>query len=316
MALLPPVSCTNEVETIWSDDNAPILVLNAQIHQEDAHHTLFVYCSEKSHCDPLGGATVICSVNSKPVAVEEQDKGAYVFASKLAAGDIIDFKVTWKTLSATARAEVPEPVGEITGVTVTDVTIENDETSWQRRLESVAFKDRPDANDYYMLSIEDVYNRLDDDGNIIESISTRVSIDASDDKVLNPMGAEMTEFLDYDNDFNIFTDEMFADASYTFKLYPNEWAVYSAEWVDFMGRFSDGDKYTIDRVYKVYSLTFDEFLYLKAITAQYNNIELMTEPVIFPENVTGGLGFVAAMSPVSRVVTRGPFEFDGNYYDY
>ena len=307
--LVPLASCTTEVETLWSDSNAAMLVLNAQIRQDEAIHTLSVYCSEGSHCNPVEDALVACTVNSKPVDVETREGGKYCFEANLTAGDEVAFQVSWKGKNASASAEVPVSAGEITGVTTTEVILEDGDYSWTKIQEAITFKDRAGEKDFYMLSIEDVYNRLDDNGNIVESVPVRVSIDAGNDKVLNPMGAEVTELFGYDNDYNVFTDEMFSDASYTFKVYANDWAVYSPEWVDFMNRYSEGEKYSVSRDYKIYSITFEEYMYLNAISARGNDLGMMTEPVVFPENVTGGLGFVTVTSPVVWRRTTGPYKF-------
>ena len=65
----------------------------------------------------------------------------------------------------------------------------------------------------------------------------------------------------------------------------------------------------MDRVYKVYSIDFDEYMYLQAMSARSNDIGFMTEPVVFPENVVGGHGFVTAMTPVTWTISSGPYEF-------
>ena len=308
--ILPLASCENDVETIWSDNNEARLVLNAQIRQDKATHTLFVYNSEKSHCDPVDGAAVTCTLNSKPLEVVPSEGGRYKFDAQLSAGDALEFKVSWRGLNASASAVVPEPAGGITAVTITEMIIEDEyESQWSRILESITFKDRPGVKDFYMLTVENVYHRLDAEGNVTESFAVETTVDAGDDKVLNPMGAEVSEFTGYDNDYNIFTDEMFADASYTFRVYATNGYVYSNEWVEFLNRFSEGDPYTMDRVYKVYSIDFDEYMYLQAMSARSNDIGFMTEPVVFPENVVGGHGFVTAMTPVTWTISSGPYEF-------
>ena len=126
-AILPLTACENEIETIWSDDNPPVLVLNAQIKQDEAEHTLFVYCSEKSHCEAVD-AKVTVQVNSKDVELvheqdQEQESARYVFSTPLVAGDKLYFKAEYNGLTATARAEVPVAVGEITKVEVSEVTV-------------------------------------------------------------------------------------------------------------------------------------------------------------------------------------------------
>ncbi len=314
-AILPLTACENEIETIWSDDNPPVLVLNAQIKQDEAEHTLFVYCSEKSHCEAVD-AKVTVQVNSKDVELvheQDQESARYVFSTPLVAGDKLYFKAEYNGLTATARAEVPVAVGEITKVEVSEVTVESmlDGEKEQRRQDAVTFKDNVGTQDFYMLVVTDVYSRIDADGQSVREYHHKVHVDTSLDKVLNPMGAEVSEFLGYGNDFNVFSDEMFADGSYTLKILASKWGYYYGEWNDFWAEFQEGDSYKKDRHYKIYTLDFDEFLYVKAISAAYNDIGFMTEPMIYPENVTGGLGFVSAITPIEWITPGTPVPFTG-----
>ena len=46
VAALAAVSCENTVDKIWSDDNEAMLVLNAQLRQDERIHRVFVDCSQ------------------------------------------------------------------------------------------------------------------------------------------------------------------------------------------------------------------------------------------------------------------------------
>ncbi|MBP5505533.1 MAG: DUF4249 family protein [Bacteroidales bacterium] len=324
--MMPLAACENEIETIWSSDNMPRLVLNAQIMQDETEHTVRVFCSKFSRSEPMA-AEVTVTLNSKAVKVthvviEEEEgmeglggeeSGRYTFQAQLSPGDRLEFKAHAMGLTATAVAEVPVAVGEITKVEVSEVTVENmfDSEKEHRVQDAITFKDHKGELDYYMLIMEDVYKHLDAGGNVVDEYVHKVNMDTALDKVLNPMGAEAAELLGYDNDFNVFTDEMFADGEYTFKILASKWDYFGGNWLEFWEAFEEGDTYAIDRRYKIYTLGFDEFLYLKAISAAYNDIGFMTEPMIYPENVTGGLGFVAAISPIDWVTPGTPIPFTG-----
>lgn len=93
---------------------------------------------------------------------------------------------------------------------------------------------------------------------------------------------------------------------------------YDENWTMFWDDFQEGDYYSMDRVIRVYTLTFDEYVYLKSIIAANNDLGFMTEPVIYAENVEGGLGFVTAMTPSSYTIKfpAEPYEGEPPYTAY
>ena len=103
---------------------------------------------------------------------------------------------------------------------------------------------------------------------------------------------------------NVFTDSRFPDGSYTLNVY--------TYYPDFQGWGSDRKNHIqVDVVVRLLSITEAQFRYLRAMNCldseDYN--ETFMEPVIVPQNVSGGLGFVGASSEqrvTLRMVDRPP----------
>ena len=314
-AALLASSCENTVETIWSDQNEAILVLNAQLIQDSPSHMVYVHCSEGGRNNDVPDADVFYRINGgaeKKVAptshyeewydgtLHEEFEG-YAFKETFAAGDRVSLRASWHGLEATGEIVFPESAAKITAVDTAKIVFTNDDGYYQThttRQYRITVKDKPGEKNYYMLRFEDIYYRLDPSGNKIASVSINGSFDAADDHVLHPVENSMMEdIIGRDNYYETFTDEMFEDASYTIKVTDSSWEAYSWDWTLFWDQYEEGDYYCMDRLIKVYTLTFDEYIYLRAIDAAGNDLGFMTEPVIFPGNVTGGLGFVSGVTP-------------------
>jgi len=338
-AALLTAACENDVDIIWSDSNKAILVLNAQLQQDDASHRIFINCSEGSRSEKVTDADVTCSINGGtaikvlPATVEydlfdgstASEHTGYGFDTSLKAGDRLDIQVRWKGLSASASFTVPESSAKITAVDTARVELAEEGNyggnTHTTRQYLITVKDKPDEKNYYMLRFQDVYYKLDESGAKVDSLVCRGSFDASDDKILHPVqNSIIDELFGNYNDYDIFNDEMFSGSTCTLKVYDSYYALYFDDWMNFWNKFLEGERYSLDRRIKVYTITFDEYLYLNAIGSAANDLEFMTEPVIYPENVTGGLGFVSVATPAVWAISFPPQEYDGeapiNAYRY
>ena len=316
-AALLAVSCENTADIVWSDENDALLVVNSQIRQDQKQHSVWVELSDGGNSSWLTDAKVVININggasitARPIVEEweaysgymiEEFKG-YCFDADLEAGDEISIQVGWKTLSASARVTVPESAAKITALDTMRVVLAesgpNGGDTRTTRQYIITVKDKEGENNYYMLAVQDVYYRLDASGRRIASFETRGYFDAKYDRMLHPLENELLEDIGIgdDNDYELFNDEMFADASCTLKVYDSYYGVYRDDFTKFFEQFEEGDSYCMDRRIKIYTIPFDEYLYLKAISTAYDSLEFLTEPIIYPENVSGGLGFVTAITP-------------------
>ena len=330
------VSCENTVEEIWSNDNEAILVLNAQLWQDRTLHRIFVHCSEGSHSNEVKDADVTLTVNggapqkALPWNYTEEGFNGYMIEefrgynvdADLAPGDKVEVRASWHGLSASASIEVPEVCGTISKVDTAYIVVPgggSDGRDWHSRQYAITVKDKAGEKNYYMLSFEDIFYRINPYGVKVDSFASEGSFDSTADPLLHPAESSLLEdYLGDDNRYETFTDDSFADASCTLKVMDTAYASYFGDWSRFWDTFQEGDFYSLDRVIKVYTLTFDEYIYLKSILAANNDIEFMTEPVIYAGNVSGGLGFVTAITPSAYTIQFPPEPYTGEppYFAY
>lgn len=109
-----------------------------------------------------------------------------------------------------------------------------------------------------------------------------------------------------ENKYNVFTDGRFQDGGCTLKVYTSLYKSY------------DPGLYHITRrsqsiTIRLLSISEAEFRYLKALNLleSDNYDEALMEPVIMPNNVKGGLGFVG-ISSETQIVMQLPDEFTNN----
>lgn len=331
LAVLLAVSCENTVEKIWSDENEAILVVNAQMLQDNHNHRVFVNCSEGGSTTKILDAAVTCAINggaavqALPVIVEKElyngniaeEFYGYGFDADLNPGDEIAINVRWKDLSASAKVKVPESAATITALDTMKVVLtgENSNTGGNTRTTrqyNITVKDFPGEKNYYMLRAEEIFYRIDASGRKVASISCNGQFDADYDRILHPLESSlMDDIIGSDNRYEIFNDEMFADASCTLKIMDAYYYYYLDDVFRFFEQFEEGDSYAMDRIFKVYTISFEEYLYLKALGSNELDLEFMTEPVIYPENVTGGLGFVTVVTPSTWTISFPPEPYTG-----
>ena len=289
-------------------------MLNAQLKQDNQVHMVYVHCSEGGRNNDVTDADVFYSINGgaeKKMAphsryeewydgeLHEEFEG-YQFEETFAPGDRVSLRASWHDLKASGEIIFPESAAKITAVDTAKIVHSNADgynETYSTRQYRITVKDKAGEKNYYMLRFEDVYYQLDASGKKVSSITIDGSFDATDDHVLHPVeNSMMGDLIGGYNYYETFTDEMFADASYTIKVTDNRWS-YVGAFTEFWERFQEGDSYSLDRRIKVYTLTFDEYIYLRAIDAAGNDLGFMTEPVIYPGNVLGGLGFVTGVTP-------------------
>ena len=314
-AALATVSCERTVEEIWSSDNDAMLVLNAQLKQDAKSHRVFVHCSSGSNSEVVKDAEVTVSVNGAspvkgvPLAYTEELYDGYTIdffdgyevTVDLAPGDKIDVKAKWQSLTASATVEVPAACGLISALDTGMINIPaggEDGHDYRSRQYNIAVQDRAGEKNYYLLVMEDTFYRISPSGEKLDSITVKGDFDSTSDPLLHPMETSLLEeLIGDDNRYNIFTDESFDGTFCTLKVMDNIYGYYDDKWTKFWEPCEFGEYYSLDRAVKVYTLTFEEYIYLKSIMAANSDLGFMTEPVIFAENVTGGLGFVTAMTP-------------------
>ena len=317
-------SCYEEI-LIPTEDKDPVLVMNAQMDNLEAIHTVHLSCSSLSKVDPFPGATVKVFVNGTFVtqAVEIDDEDAwnntpYVFEAEFHPGDEVRLEASKGAFNATATAIVPQPVSiESIDTSSVRMTFMDESTDYVQL--KVRFKDLP-GNSWYGVDHyqEDLWEYLDEEGNISPeytvSTTTHGDLDTGYDPVISEgsgkaAGSDLGALLSVENYYNCFADTPIADQECTLRVMVYTWSFYLPD-----NRYGilipeeledDPEAWSIlmampARVrrtccFRLRSLDFSQYHYLKAL----NNLEtfgtevnFLVEPTTLPSNVEGGLGFV------------------------
>lgn len=172
----------------------------------------------------------------------------------------------------------------------------------------ITIKDRPGEKNYYRLIIQEneYYKDPVTQNQYGPSISYPDIISQEDvvltDGHLTTADDENFGILDMviQNKYNIFTDHRFLDATYTMKVY-TRYSYYMSETKGLI----------IDAEIRLLSLPEAYYRYLRAMNCleSENYNATFMEPVIIPNNIHGGLGFVGAASETKttvRIVDRPP----------
>jgi len=179
----------------------------------------------------------------------------------------------------------------------------------------VSMKDLP-GDSYYRLGVYVVTNLYDENGITKDSYLMPIWFDSSAEPVFgatSTSGGMLDAIAEGNNSYNIFTDAVFSDKDYTLKLYFQELQVASSrkyhsfsqnmetgEWEEQTAP-PEGYSYEAYILVKLFSISFDQYIYLKALGLD-NTAFLFSEPVSIPSNVEGGLGFVSVDTCEARYI--------------
>lgn len=174
----------------------------------------------------------------------------------------------------------------------------------------VTLQDIPSEDSFYRISVEIEYTLTD--GEKIDKGTFGVWVDTSSEPVLSTVtssgGGILEALAEESNPYNAFSDNVFKDKEYTLKLYIQEnqlsrgrnyYYVYDTEWNydEESGEYKpeplpEGVTYSSVMRVKVYSISHDQFIYLKALGL--DDLALFfSEPISIPSNVNGGMGFIS-----------------------
>ncbi len=318
-------ACQGLVEEIDVTGNEEMLVIAAQLLQDKTSHEVYIFSSSGSTCRSEYGAKVTYSVNGGPETVlsgiepdygdvwgdAAQNYAGYSFDYKLVPGDEVTF--TAAKNSGRACATLTVPGSACTSCTLDSLSLVEyvDGYAYTNHYYDITVHDKPDGQvHYYLLQMEDVLFRVNPAGQDVDSVFIAHHFDSSNEPLLHPSGMSiMGEAGIEGNVYNQFTSRSFKGASYTLRVKDSSLG-YTFE--EFTGTFDTGDAFRLERRSKVYTTTYEEYVYLTNISAESHYIiEEFTEAVVFPSNVTGGLGFVAAATPAVGAIKYPAVVFTG-----
>lgn len=323
--LLPVLSLACENELPFHDSpQEPRLVMNAFLRTDTARNVVSLSVLHDSEAVPAGEGTVTVYVGDKPVETADVRRSSpfagtvsCTLATPFRPGDRVRLSAVAEEGRYRADAEVviPQPIERIMRVDTMRTTLKIGTSMSDCLRYRITIPDRPGERNYYRLVIEKRTYRTNEEGVTYGPLIETPEIINQEDVVLTEghlTTADDKEFGAFDmtipNVRNIFTDSRFADASYTLNVY----TAYpgTLDWS------SDSWKYhtRIDAVIRLQSITEAQYRYMRALNCldSDNYSDTFMEPVIVPQNVTGGLGFVGASSEQQvtlRIIDRPPLSF-------
>ena len=274
------------------------------------------------------GSPVVATWEAPEDGQEEFSSSHYIFTNKLNPGDVVEVKATSGTLTAKATVSVPAEPNLISAEINHDVKHANatdsvfgdgsyehywpyaepnpyDGNAWHEV--KIKLADNPGSDDYFRIRVYLETTLVTDEGT--ETNSGYLSLDTSSEPALSTAnssdGGLLDAIVEDTNSYCVFNDNLFKDKEYTLKLYFQEYQVmYSRKYHDMEGGYydeetylwvepplPDGWTYKTNILVRLYSISHDQYIYLKALDLSDLGM-LFSEPVSIPSNVDGGMGFV------------------------
>ncbi|WP_456086410.1 DUF4249 domain-containing protein [Parabacteroides sp.] len=230
-------------------------------------------------------------------------------------GDRIRFEATAEDgrYEAGCEVEIPLPIEEPIHVDTLRTQLRGSYSMMDCIQYKITVRDRPNEKNYYRLIIEEnTYRIASETGIQYGPFSSYPEIINQEDIVLTDghlTTADDDKFgildLTVRNLSNVFTDGRFENGSYTLKVYTS---------IPYISELNRKDHFYLDVTVRLLSISQSYYRYLRAMNClnseDYN--ETFMEPVIVPQNISGGLGFVGTSSEqrvTLRMVDRPPLSY-------
>lgn len=312
LALFILVSCEKDI--IFSGETTkPQLVINS-LATTDSILTIRItkskfFLEDEGPFETVFNATVNIKVNGTSLNnVVNKGGGLYTSDYIPKPGDLIRIEVKAPGMDdAYTEQEIPETV-EIIGIDTTSKTFDEqpmigggyytgsyyvyDTIGYYKTIQfdvTLRFKDKPDENNYYRLAVR--MRNIINDSIVIEEYSYIDFYDIVSGKTTNN---DETDFLDLgysNNDYNIFSDELFDG-----EIYPLKFRFSRASSRMLPGHEDDyktvndiSDSKKIEVFVELQSISKSYYLYMKTIS-NYSGDNFFAEPVQIHNNINGGIG--------------------------
>ncbi len=347
-------SCSTYIEL---DNDLPEkrLILNALLSTGNTTHDIFLHERVDSYGDkkyealePVSGATVTCYVNGEAVAVakEYNDSEAdhwydeyvlrtrkYVLEATFKPGDEIRIEARRGDDAVYAEVTAPEPVEiELLGVADANVDYNQHVVKWGDEY-TIAINDIKGEDTWFRVgnsprSMEMTYHFYYRDGTQIQPGGTESHVDNAHlyiekDPILNdgymPNDREILSNLNPTNTYRVFTDSQFKDDRAEVKLFIDD-DCYSYYYFHDEWEKATSVDVIQEQTIIIETISYDTYCYYRALNAAEiwgYKIDFISEPVIIPTNVSGGLGFVGIATANTLTYDLPPYteNLPDFYYD-
>lgn len=317
--VLPALFSACENELPYRDrPQEPELLMSAflEVGKEENEVKLYVVNPGINGIEPVTDASVSVYLNGEKTETVESERfsswNICTLKTRFHPGDRVRLEATAEDgkYQVSAETEFPFPMEETIRVDTLRTQVKELYGMRDCLRYRIAIQDRPGEKNYYRLLIQENYYRISsEDGVKYGPFVTDFEIINQEDIVLTDghlTTADDDEFGILDmtirNVRNVFTDSRFTDGSYTLNVYTDD-RNYQND--------NSRDHVIVDIAVRLQSITQAQYRYMRAMNCldsdDYN--ETFMEPVIVPQNVSGGLGFVGASSEQQvtlRMIDRPP----------
>ena len=317
-------ACENELPYM-NKPQAPQLLMNAFLEagKEENGVSLCMIDADEQQTDYVSNGSITVYVNGEKTETAQVEKiyGSFnapncTLKTPFRPGDHIRFEATAEDgqYQAGCEVEIPLPIEETIRVDTLRTQLKGNSSMMDCMQYKITIHDRPNEKNYYRLIIEEnTYRISSEDGIEYGPFSSYPEIINQEDIVLTDGHLTTTDddkfgILDLTvrNLSNVFTDGRFENGSYTLKVYTS---------IPYISESNRKDHFYLDVTVRLLSISQSYYRYLRAMNClnseDYN--ETCMEPVIVPQNVSGGLGFIGASSEqrvTLRMIDRPPFSIE------
>ena len=329
-------ACTNPLD-LQSSQEPDVIILNAMLRTDDTTHTVWLSHSLPNMVKPMDDAQLACYVNGEHLADGKLTKkdyvasynSAYEFKARIQPGDEVRLEVCCHGLKAHATATAPQPAAITAVVDTTWGQNTPDFFVGDTRMLSckLRLQDRPGEDNWYRLSVsgsaeitrDREQEAYDLGGEDPIPVSFRrenpVNFSFRSDPILNDGHAdpasELSDLLDYLNSsvyskYCTFSDHAFSDGQgdVTIRIPDFELRYY-----DYVHSYDYETSDHLSLHFDLLTITREEYLYFDAFNRNdtYGGMYPIYDPICFPTNVDGGLGFFSIESACRLTLEPVPF---------
>lgn len=320
-------SCENH---IYLDDFAPekLLTLQGNLMAEDSLHTIYLCMSYVSEFRPVSSAKLSCYVNGNLVGGSSEVRSykdwpeskisEMSFKAVFHAGDEVRIEVEADGQRASVTGIVPQPASiERVDTTMVERLADDGMTQKMTRYD-IRISDRVGEKNKYRIMLlyrGRLWVKWAADGNEEGYVTGQTIGYANEiigaDNSLDPMlhkdisiGDTGNNSSNYTNDLNIFSDDSFSDRGCSITLLSQLIRYYRGTYE--YSYVSNTATLAEDRQVRVRLISMTSHTYTYMSNWQYDNSDLadwsMSTSIPYPDNVDGGIGYVAFSMPVDYVI--------------
>lgn len=290
--------------------------MNALINADSLSNIVFLNLTGKEHMSHILDATLEVRINGdlkeqlRPLPIESEyviPQCQFRVTSKLTPGDVLrlDAITDDGQYHAWSEVTVPRRLAEIENIDTLTIQLSTSGYTSEYLRHKITFTDLPDEDNYYRLIMDTrlMFKKLNDNNEIVTNEWRNYNFIYREDIVLTD-GQPSTDDDDENglfdtskNIYGVFNDSRFKNSTYTMTVHVPR---YLFQDIDDRPHLSA----KIDIIVRLVSITEMEFYYLRALNLIDSDSfdETINEPVKFPSNVNGGIGFVGVSTEVSRVI--------------